>query len=312
MAISNVFTASPHVEPEIRGVRERLCLAMSRLFLCGALKQFGFRRSENTRFDTAEHYVADRVEQVDDYIRLFRPFVTFAGKTVCELGCNSGYLLDGFLQRESFRAIGADIDGDALQIARETHGSRIEFVQTTPTEIPLAGDSVDVVFTIDTVEHLSNPREMFAECLRVLRPGGTLLAHFHAWLGPYGSHLEDIIPFPWPNVVFSMDTLLRVAAHLYESPEYKTACYYLDPETGGRKPNPYLDRARWNEYLNRIKIRDFRQMIHELPFETLHLENIGFGGKSFPLARRLSSLSQLPIAEEFFTKATFAVLRKRS
>jgi ubiquinone/menaquinone biosynthesis C-methylase UbiE len=297
---------------EIRGPRERLCLAMSKLFLSGSLKRFGFRRSQITRFDTQANYIADRVEQVDEYVHLFRPFVSFAGNTVCELGCNVGYLLDGFLQRENFRAIGLDIDADALEIARETYGSRIEFVGTTATAIPLPDDSVDVMYTIDTVEHLSHPRQILAECFRVLRPGGTLLVHFHAWLGPYGSHLEDIIPFPWPNVVFSMDTLLKVAAHLYESPDYKPACYFLDPGTGRRKPNPYLDHARWNEYLNHIKIGEFRRMIRELPFDVIHLENIGFGGKCFPLARRLSRLAQWPIAEEFFTKATFTVLRKRN
>lgn len=285
---------------------------MSKLFLNGSLKQFGFRKAEITRFDSMQNYVADRVEQISDYLRLFRPFVSFEGKTVLELGCNRGYLLNSFLQHESFRAIGAEIDPEALQIARENYGHRVEFVRTTTAGIPLPDASVDVIYTIDTVEHLSRPREIFADCLRVLRPGGVFLVHFQGWLGPYGSHLEDIIPFPWANVVFSMDTLLQVAAHLYESPDYKIACYYLDPKTGEPKPNPYLDKAGWDEFLNHIKIRQFRKIIRELPFEVLHMENIGFTGNAFPIARHLAKLSQLPIAEEFFTKATFAVMRKRT
>ena len=312
MATSNFLSSSSGVVPQVRGLPEHLCLAISKLFLSGPLKRFGFRKDEIARFDSTQQYVADRVEQIDDYIALFRPFVSFNGKTVCELGCHTGYLLDAFLQHETFRAIGADLDTQALEIARKTYGQRIEFVQTTATEIPLPTQSVDVVYTIDTLEHLSRPREMFAECLRVLRPGGTLLVHFHAWLGPYGSHLEDIIPFPWANVAFSMDTLLHVAAHLYESPAYKTACYFIDSTTGKRKPNPFLDRAKWDESLNHIKIRQFRRIIRELSFEVLHMENIGFGGKGFPLARHLVGLSQLPVAEEFFTKATFAVLRKKA
>jgi SAM-dependent methyltransferase len=298
--------------PEVQGLSANLCLAISKLFLNGSLKRFGFRKKEITRFDSRENYIADRVEQIDDYLRLFRPFVSFAGKTVLDLGCNRGYLLNSFLQRENFRAIGADISQAALQIARETYGDRIEFVQTTPTSIPLPDASVDVIYTIDTVEHLSRPREIFADCLRALRPGGILLAHFQGWLGPYGSHLEDIIPFPWANVIFSMDTLLQVAAHLYESPDYKVACYYLDPKTGERKPNPFLDKAVWDEFLNHIKIRQFRKIVRELQFEVLHMENIGFSGKTFPMARYLAKLSQAPIAEEFFTKATFAALRKRN
>jgi SAM-dependent methyltransferase len=257
-----------------------------------------------------DNYVADRVEQINDYVELFSPYVSFAGKTVLELGCNKGYLLNSFLHNEEFDAIGAEIDPEALQVARENYGDRIKFVQTTPTVIPLPNSSVDVIYTIDTVEHLSSPADIFAECLRVLKPGGTFLVHFSAWLAPYGSHLEDVIPIPWANAVFSMDTLLDVAAHLYDSPDYDVACYYIDQKTGRRKPNPFLNKAKWDEFLNHITIRRFRKIIRQMPFEIVHLENIGFGGRSFKAGRLLGKLSQVPVAEEFFTKATFAVLKK--
>lgn len=298
--------------PKIEGVSPKVCLAISKLFLNnGSLQRFGFRKAEITRFDSMENYVAERVEQISDYQELFRPFVSFEGKIVLELGCNKGYLINSFSQTEKFDAIGAELDSEALKIARENYGDKIKFVQSTPTSIPLPDESVDIIYTIDTVEHLSKPREIFEDCLRVLRPGGTFLVHFGAWLTPYGSHLEDIIPMPWANAVFSMDTLLKVAAHLYESPDYDVACYYVDQKTGKRKPNPFLDKAKWDEFLNHITIRRFRKIIRQLPFEIVHLENIGFGGKSFKAGRYLGKLSQVPIAEEFFTKATFAVLKKK-
>ena len=295
----------------VEGASARACLALSKLFLKnGPLKRFGFRKDEITRFDSMDNYVADRVEQIADYQELFAPFVSFKDKTVLELGCNKGYLINSFLQHEKFDAIGAELDPEALEVARENYGGSIKFIQTTPEKIPLPDESVDIVYTIDTVEHLSRPSEIFTECHRVLRPGGTFLIHFGAWLTPYGSHLEDIIPIPWANAIFSMDTLLDVAAHLYDSPDYDVACYFVDQETGMRKPNPFLDKAKWDEFLNHITIRKFRKIIRQLPFETVHLENIGFGGKSFKAGRYLGKLSQVPVTEEFFTKATFAVLKK--
>ncbi len=299
------------VRPQITGAKAKACLAVSKLFLNnGPLKRFGFRKAEITRFDSMDNYIAERVEQINDYVELFSPFVSFADKTVLELGSNKGYLLNSFLQHEKFDAIGAEIDPEAIAYARENYGKNIKFVQTTPTSIPLPDNSVDVIYTIDTVEHLSDPAQIFAECLRVLRPGGTFLIHFSAWLAPYGSHLEDVIPIPWANAVFSMDTLLDVAAHLYDSPDYDVACYYIDQKTGQRKPNPFLNKAKWEEFLNHITIRRFRKIIRNMPFEMVHLENIGFGGKSFKAGRFLGKLSQVPVAEEFFTKATFAVLKK--
>ncbi|MGI8788080.1 MAG: class I SAM-dependent methyltransferase [Pyrinomonadaceae bacterium] len=304
--MSNTKTAA-----EVKGISGKICLSVSKLFLNGgALKRFGFRKDEITRFDSMENYVADRVEQIGEYQELFSRFTSFEGKTVLELGCNKGYLINSFLQHENFHAIGAELDSEALKIARENYGDKIEFIQSTPNKIPLPDASIDVVYTIDTFEHLSQPNEILTECFRVLRPNGILFIHFGAWLTPYGSHLEDIIPIPWANAVFSMDTLLNVAAHLYDSPDYKTACYYIDQKTGERKPNPYLDKAKWDEFLNHITIRKFRKIINRLPFKIEHLENIGFGGKTFKLGRYLGKLSQLPGTEEFFTKATFAVLKK--
>ena len=115
--------------PKLKGISAKVCLTVSKLFLSnGPLKQFGFRKSEITRFDTMENYVADRVEQIGEYRELFSPFVSFAGKTVLELGCNKGYIINSFLQHEDFRAIGAEIDADALKIAREIGNKNSEIM----------------------------------------------------------------------------------------------------------------------------------------------------------------------------------------
>jgi ubiquinone/menaquinone biosynthesis C-methylase UbiE len=304
------FHPKPDAAPRARGFRARSCLGLARMFLKGPLKRFGFRKESITRFDSNEEWVADRIEQIDEYQRLFKPFCSFEGKKVLELGCSRGYLLNSFLQEESFTAIGADIDEEALSEARRHLGDRIEFVQSAPESVPLPDQSVDIVYSIDTIEHLSKPKEMLLDIYRVLRPGGLFLVHFHPWYGPYGSHLEDIIPYPWPNVVFPMDALLDAAAELYDSPDYQVACYYRDPQTGKKKPNPYLDRAKWAEFLNHITLGQFNRLLKELPFRVVHKEKLGFGGKTFAAARYLGWLSRIPGPDELFTKAAYYVLSK--
>ena len=272
--------------------------------------RFGFRTPTITRFESMENWTADRLTECATYQELFSRFGSFTGKSVLDLGCNRGYLLNAFLQKESFHAIGADISERDLEIALADYGDSITFVRSTPTEVPLPNSSVDVVYTIDTVEHLSSAPEMFADIYRVLRPGGLFLVHFNPWLNPYGSHLEDIVPYPWPHVLFPMSTLLDVAAELYDaqSPD-RTAAYFRDGN-GQKVPNPYLDRAKWDRFLNHMTIRRFNQMLEKLPFEVVHQERIGFGGKTFKVGKLLRGLSQVPLLDEFFTNALFTVLRR--
>lgn len=295
---------------DIGGVSQQLCYRLAMAFLQPPLRKFGFRTPAITRFDSSEVYIADRVTDTSAYAQLFRRFTPFKGKTVLDLGCNTGYLLHSFLQSEHFTAIGADIVPSYLERARESYGDKIKFVQTTTANIPLDDNSVDVVYTIDTVEHLSRAEDIFMEVFRLLRPGGLFLVHFNPWLNPYGSHLEDIIAFPWPHVVFSMDTLLTVAAKVYDSPAYPTACYFLDPITGEKSPNPYHNRENWETYLNRMTIKRFNRLVKELPFEQVHQERIGFGGKTFKLSRLVRGLAQVPVMDELFTSALFTVLVK--
>ncbi len=290
---------------------DRLCLGLVRLFCKFPLKYLSLRhRAVGSRFESREKYVADRVSNTEEYRRLFSSYCSFTGKTVAELGCSTGYLLSSFLEHEAFSAIGIDIDGGVLTRGRAAYGSRIRFVQSTRTSIPLPDQSVDFIYCIDTVEHLKCAREILMDCYRILRPQGTFLIHFHPWFGPYGAHLEDIIPFPWPHVIFPMDSLLRVAAHIYDSADYEPACYWYDADTGHRRPNPYVDRDRWEEFLNRMTIGRFKRLLKSLPYEIKGFRRLGFGGKAYHLGRLTKGLAHAPILDEFFVRAVFCILTK--
>jgi SAM-dependent methyltransferase len=306
-----VTTAPPATPVALTRPSEKLCMALARLFIDTPLRRFNLR--ENThgnRYDSMENYVQDRVSNIRGYREQFSKFTSFRDKTVLEVGCSSGYLLNSFLEHEPFTAIGADLSPEMISQARKDYGDRIRFVETTPTSIPLPDATVDVAYTVDTVEHLSRPKEIFLEVHRILKPGGLFLLHFGPWYGPCGAHLEDIIPFPWPQVLFSMDTLLKVAARIYDSPDHKAACYWFDPETGERRPNPYLDREKWRAYLNDVTVRKFKRIVRELPFETVHLRGHGFGGTNFKAAKVVRWLVHVPVVNEMFTSYIFCVLRK--
>ena len=71
-----------------------------------------------------------------------------------------------------------------------------------------------------------------------------------------------------------------------------------------------MNKAFWNEYLNHLTIKQFKNMLHELPFEVVRLEQAGFSGRTFKLARFLKRLAQIRGLDEYFTTFVLCILRK--
>jgi SAM-dependent methyltransferase len=99
------------------------------------------------------------------------PFV--AGRSVLEVGCGEGYGT-ALLASAADRILGVDYDAPTVAHARATY-PRASFVRANLAALPVASRAVDVVATLQVVEHVWNHPEFVRECLRVLRPGGQLL-----------------------------------------------------------------------------------------------------------------------------------------
>jgi len=69
---------------------------------------------------------------------------------------------------------GADIALDLLDYARDRVDG-IHIVQTDGEQLPFLGESFDVVFALQVVEHFHYPQRFLGEARRVLRQGGLLL-----------------------------------------------------------------------------------------------------------------------------------------
>lgn len=96
-----------------------------------------------------------------------------SGRAVLEVGCGEGYGT-ALLARSARRIVG--IDYDALTTAHAAVAyPQARFVRANLAALPVRSDSVDVVATLQVIEHVWNHGEFVRECLRVLQPGGRLL-----------------------------------------------------------------------------------------------------------------------------------------
>lgn len=97
--------------------------------------------------------------------------------SVLDIACGVGYGTDLLSQGSGIvRALGVDLDPEAVQYARSRYGSpRTEFV--CADAMTFAPDQVmDSIVSLETMEHVPGPEALFSRLVSFLRPGGLLIS----------------------------------------------------------------------------------------------------------------------------------------
>ncbi len=100
------------------------------------------------------------------------------GEVVLDLGSGGGIdvLLSAHRVGPTGKAYGLDMTDDMLALARENQGragvENVEFLKGEIENIPLAGDSVDVVISNCVINLSADKDRVLREAFRVLKPGG--------------------------------------------------------------------------------------------------------------------------------------------
>lgn len=94
------------------------------------------------------------------------------GLDLLDVGCGSGTLL-GLLKQRGFHAMGVDFSEEAAKVAQAVNGVRVIVGSLEQAAFPK--ESFDVVTLFHVMEHVTNPREVLAEVLRILRPDGIVV-----------------------------------------------------------------------------------------------------------------------------------------
>lgn len=99
-----------------------------------------------------------------------------AGRRVLDIACGEGYG-SALLARQAARVTGVDVSLEAVEHARLAYASvrNVDFRQGSCTRIPLPDESVDLVVSFETLEHIEEQDAFLDEIGRVLAPDGVLL-----------------------------------------------------------------------------------------------------------------------------------------
>jgi ubiquinone/menaquinone biosynthesis C-methylase UbiE len=93
-------------------------------------------------------------------------------KIILDIASGSGYGTN-LMAKTAKKVYGVDVDKDAVKYAQANFSkSNIEFKVGDGEKIPLEDNSVDVVVTFETIEHIPDYKKFLSEVKRVLKPDG--------------------------------------------------------------------------------------------------------------------------------------------
>lgn len=97
---------------------------------------------------------------------------------------------------------------------------RLRFQQCDATNMPFADNSFDLAYSINVFEHLPDPRAVFRNFKRVIKPGGCIFTHLHLYTSDSGCHDLRIIRGDhdqiayWPHLRPAHENEVRNLAYL--------------------------------------------------------------------------------------------------
>ena len=280
-------------------LRTQVCFALSRRLI---------RRPPSTRTVEYTRYQEWRTETLSSGWHAFFSDAAVNGKDVLDFGCGDGQLsLFLATNKRPKRVVGVDINEKAIARARSALEKKnvantvaVEFLVGSREVLPVGERSFDTVLAFDCMEHVMSPGPILRDWYRVLRLGGRCLIEWVPFKGPWGPHMDDVIPIPWAHVVFGERALFQAAAMIYDLPEFVPRYWDID-EHGRKKPNDLRTLPTFKErgYINQLDIGSFFRLAAEAGFQISRFERHSFGG---PAWRRFlgHGLMSLPLVGEYF------------
>jgi len=248
-------------------------------------------RAASLRAQLTEHFETDQVKSRD----------------VLDFGCGSGELSQLLVEPFGARSvIGLDLKRELLARADEKRCAadsdvqeRLCFVLTEDEQrINLPDKSVDLICCFDVVEHILKLARTAAEWTRVLRPGGAVWIWWSPWRGPYGHHVESLLPLPWIHLICSARTIFSACAEMYDHDDFVPRIWDVDIQTGCKRPNRWRTKTHFEPFLNKLTSAQFERIILRNGLSITHRAVHGFGGSTASRATR--PLLRLPILGECF------------
>lgn len=119
----------------------------------------------------------------------------FIGKDAIDIGCGGGYMVDAMQKMGANRAVGIDLDPEAMEFARKNHDPRATYYCEAIDDFIKRGMMFDFGHSSQVIEHVGDFNAFVAGWASLVKPGGYFFLKT-----PDRSHwLHGEKPETWPN-----------------------------------------------------------------------------------------------------------------
>jgi GT2 family glycosyltransferase/ADP-heptose:LPS heptosyltransferase/2-polyprenyl-3-methyl-5-hydroxy-6-metoxy-1,4-benzoquinol methylase len=160
---------------------------------------------------TGERMIPECNEGQDIYLQHMTRYIFSKqfcqGKVVLDIACGSGYGSKAILDSGAKNVIGVDISKETILYCKEKFtDNNIEFLQGSVEKIPLSNDSVDIVVSFETIEHVDAETQVkfLEEVKRVMKSDGILIVSTpNSIVYPNGNkyHLKELTPDEFQGIL---------------------------------------------------------------------------------------------------------------
>lgn len=250
-------------------------------------------------------YAQWQFEKGADTVKFYNEFVNseamFKDRVVLDIGCGAAGKSLYYASLGAKKVYGIDVveayaEQSAALAKEKGFEDRFEFRLCDAAATTFPDDFFDTIIMNDSMEHVSEPEKVLAECRRVLKKDGRLFVNFCPYYHPFGAHLSDAIGIPWVHMFFSEQTMIDAYKMLIKDvPDRDSRIAFRF----SKKP----DGGDTISYINHMTIKRFNRILAGQPFKVRYYREV-------PLRPFLAPLAKLPLAKEMFVKMTVAILEK--
>ena len=128
-------------------------------------------------------------------------------KVVLDIACGSGYGSSELLKAGAKKVIGIDISKETIDYCKKTYSQKeLEFIVGSVENIPLENNSVDVIVSFETIEHVNEKAQIrfLSEAKRILKSGGMFIVSTpNTLVAPKGNpyHIKELNPNEFSEIL---------------------------------------------------------------------------------------------------------------